>query len=86
MFASILASIHAHPVQWLEGAWLLSNAIGTLPTPSSQTGFYRWFFDFSHLVAGNATRIFATRYPSFFQQTPPAPPAVPPATPTPGAQ
>jgi hypothetical protein len=59
----LLASIHAHTTTWALGAYFLfSNAISAMPSPQG-TGFYRWLFDFSHLMAGNISRIVATRYP-----------------------
>jgi hypothetical protein len=61
---SILASIHSHPSYWLLGAYyIFSNAVGALPTPAATGTFYRFFFDFSHAIAGNISRIVATRYP-----------------------
>jgi hypothetical protein len=61
---TIINSIHAHPTYWALGAYYtLSNAVGALPTPTAQGGFYRFFFDFSHALAGNISRIVATRYP-----------------------
>ena len=60
----LLASIHAHQVTWALGTfWTVSAAIGAMPTPQSQTGFYRWLFDFSHVLAANIARVVATRYP-----------------------
>jgi len=61
---SIIASIHAHPTWWAMGSYyVFSNAVSTLPTPAGAGGFYRWFFDFFHGLAGNISRIVATRYP-----------------------
>lgn len=67
----IVTSIHAHPAGWTLGAYFLfSNAISAMPSPANTSGgFYRWLFDFSHLMAGNISRIIATRYP----QTAPVP-------------
>ena len=61
----LLTSIHAHTTAWTLGAYFVfSNAISSMPTPGSATGgFYRWLFDFSHLMAGNISRVIATRYP-----------------------
>lgn len=61
----LFASIHSHPAAWTLGAYFLfSNAISSMPTPGNTSGgFYRWLFDFSHLMAGNISRIIATRYP-----------------------
>jgi len=64
MIQNLLASIHAHPTYWALGSYYLySTAISSLPTPINQNGFYRWFFDFSHGMAGNLGRIIATRFP-----------------------
>lgn len=61
---SILTSIHAHPAIWTVGAfWVFSAAIGAMPTPDSNKGFYRWLFDFSHVLSANVARVIATRYP-----------------------
>src|SRR5208337_51065 len=61
----ILASIHAHTTAWVLGSYFIfSNAISAMPSPANTSGgFYRWLFDFSHLLSGNITRIIATRYP-----------------------
>lgn len=62
----LIASFHAHPTGWTLAAYFLfSNAISAMPSPqSTSSGGYRWLFDFSHLMAGNITRIIATRYPN----------------------
>jgi len=62
---TILNSIHTHPTYWALGAYyLFSNAVSALPTPAQgNNGAYRWLFDFSHGLAGNISRIVATRYP-----------------------
>jgi len=61
----LFASIHAHGTIWALGSYFLfSNAISAMPTPANTSGgFYRWLFDFSHLLSGNITRIVATRFP-----------------------
>ena len=61
----LIISIHAHPAIWGIGAfWVSSAAIGALPTPATgSAGFYRWFFDFSHVLSANIFRVIATRYP-----------------------
>jgi hypothetical protein len=70
----LIASFHAHPTAWTLGAYFLfSNAISAMPSPTGTNGsFYRWLFDFSHLMAGNVSRIIATRYPQAVV-TPPQP-------------
>ena len=64
-WASFIASVYAHPTVWAFGTfYIFSNSIAALPTPGSASStFYRWSFDFLHLVAGNIARIIATRYP-----------------------
>jgi hypothetical protein len=65
---TIINSIHTHPTYWALGSYyLFSNIVSSLPTPQSTNSFYRWFFDFSHGLAGNISRIVATRYPQASQ-------------------
>lgn len=68
----LLASIHAHPTAWALGTfWVTSNAVSAMPSPTATSGnFYRWSFDFLHLLSANVMRIVATRYP---QALPPEP-------------
>lgn len=74
----LVASIHAHSTAWALGTYFtVSNAISAMPTPGNTSGgWYRWLFDFSHLISGNITRIIATRYPqaSGFTTGNPTPP------------
>lgn len=65
----LLASIHAHPTAWALGTfWVASNAVSAMPTPAAgSNSFYRWAFDFLHLLSANVTRIIATRYPQAVQ-------------------
>ncbi len=57
--------IMAH--QLLVGAasmWVLSTAIGALPTPKDgSSAFYEWFFKFSQGVGGAIPRLLAIYYP-----------------------
>lgn len=39
----------------------VSSAVGTLPSPQSTTGFYRWFFDFTHAFTGGIFRVIGNR-------------------------
>lgn len=57
-------TVKAHPTAFTLGTYyVLSNAISAMPTPGpGSKGWYRWIFDFSHLLAGNVARIVATRY------------------------
>lgn len=61
-----ISSFQSHTTAWTLGSYFVfSNAISAMPTPASSSGgFYRWLFDFGHLLSGNITRIIATRYPS----------------------
>jgi len=61
----LLTSFAAHGTLWALGAfYMFSNAIAALPSPGSGSStFYRWSFDFLHLIAGNIAKIVATRYP-----------------------
>jgi hypothetical protein len=65
MWAYIVASMAAHQVLWTLGLYsVFSNAVGAMPTPSPESSnFYRWSFDFGHLMSSNISRIIATRYP-----------------------
>lgn len=63
MFDSIVAFAHAHPFALLGIYFVFASAIGAMPTPQSHTGFYRWSFDFLHVLASGAARVVATRYP-----------------------
>lgn len=64
----LATSFHHHQVLYtLASYYVLSSAISTLPSPKSD-GFYRWFFDFSHLLAANVSRVVATRYQAQIQQ------------------
>lgn len=70
----LLTSIHAHPAIWAVGTfWVLSAAIGAMPTPDSNKGFYRWLFDFAHVLSANVARVIATRYPQAIAPPPPNP-------------
>jgi len=37
--------------------WLFSNVVSALPSPSSYTSFYRFFFNLLHGLAGSIGRI-----------------------------
>lgn len=39
----------------------VSSAVGALPSPQTNTGFYRWFFDFVHAFTGGIFRVLASR-------------------------
>jgi hypothetical protein len=39
----------------------VSSAVGALPSPTSNTGFYRFFFDFIHTFTGGIARVVASR-------------------------
>jgi hypothetical protein len=44
--------------------YVFSAAISALPTPSAaSSAFYRWFFGFSHILAGNVMRVVTARFP-----------------------
>lgn len=60
----LIHSIHHHQVMWTLGAYYFTaSAVGALPTPTQLGGFYRWFFDFSHVFSANIFRVVATRLP-----------------------
>lgn len=39
----------------------VSSAVGAMPSPQTNTGFYRWFFDFIHTFTGGIFRVLASR-------------------------
>jgi hypothetical protein len=39
----------------------VSSAVGAMPSPLTNTGFYRWFFDFIHTFTGGVFRVLASR-------------------------
>jgi hypothetical protein len=55
-----------HPVWWGVGSmWLLSNAIGALPTPrDGSSAFYDWFFKFTQPIGAGLPRLLAIFWPS----------------------
>lgn len=45
----------------LVAYWLVSNFVSALPSPSNASGgFYKFFFAFSHSLAGSIPRVFPT--------------------------
>lgn len=53
-------------VSALVAFWLASNFVSALPSPDQgSAGLYKWFFSFSHGLAGSLPRIFPNlRLPS----------------------
>jgi hypothetical protein len=54
-----------HPVWWGVGAmWLISNAVGALPTPKDNgSATYEWFFKFTQPIGAGIPRILAIFWP-----------------------
>lgn len=53
-----------HPAVLIFGPpclWVFLLAVNAMPSPAKNTGFYRWVFDFFHLLTGALSRISATR-------------------------
>lgn len=47
-------------------AWVASNFVSTMPSPSDKSGnFYRWLFGSLHGIFGNGARIGATLFPQY---------------------
>lgn len=63
----VRAFIAAHPVWIGIGAfYLFSNAVGALPTATEKSSvFYRWFYGFSHGLAGNLKYALRTALPQY---------------------
>ncbi len=49
--------IHHQTTFILVGWWLFSNLVSALPSPTSYTSFYRFFFNLMHGLAGSIGRI-----------------------------
>ena len=61
----MVAWMQAHLYTTLICAWLLMNAISTLPTPKDgSSAFYEWFFKFSQAIGGAIPRLLAIYSPS----------------------
>lgn len=59
MFEILKTWIAAHPAYAsLVAAWLVSNLVATLPNPRPEERWYGWLYNFLHLSAGNAPRVF----------------------------
>ena len=60
--------LHQHLYAAFIAFWLFSNAVATMPSPSSggklQNPFYIWIFSFMHAVAGSLPRIASTLAPN----------------------
>lgn len=61
----IIASIHAHPVWWAIGSFIIgTNAINAMPTPKdTSSAFYHWVFGFLQGVGGGIARVLAVYKP-----------------------
>lgn len=61
--------IKQHPtLASIAAFYLFSNAVQYLPTPAENSNaFYRWFFGFSHGLAGNVRFAMQKAFPQFIQ-------------------
>lgn len=66
---TVMQFIQAHPaVTALAVYWLFSAAISSMPMPTDKSSpGYRWFFGFTHLLAGSVSRMVAMKYPNLMQ-------------------
>lgn len=56
-----------HPAVFaIASYWLFSALIGGMPEPSTTSSMaYRWAFQSLHLLAGNVSTAFTSRFPQF---------------------
>ena len=62
---SLLAFIQTHQlIAGIAGMWLMSNAIGAMPTPRDNSSqFYEFFFKFLQSTGGGISRVLAVYSP-----------------------
>ena len=62
---TFIALYQAHPaLVTLAGYYVMSAAIGSLPSPDAASHkFYRWFFQFANTLAANVARAMSSRLP-----------------------